>query len=398
MPIAPEVGEDADPEEKPQAGGPREGPLLAVVALATILVPLNSTMIVVALPDVAATFGVGFGETTWLVVGYLICMAAVQPIGGALGDAYGHRPVILGALLGFLATSVAAPSAPALPALVGLRLGQALSGALAIPNATALIRIWVPGRRRGTAYGLVDGAIGMVAALGPPLGGLLVALGGWQAVFVVNVPLATAALALGWAFLPREPRRTSPGRFDVPGAALLAGWLGGLALSTSLLGRSQGFITLLVATVVTVGLFAAFVGWERKVARPVVRLELFRERVFAAAAGAVALRNLAMYTTFLALPQFLVLVQHRSSEEVGAVLAALSVPMVVLGPAAGRLADLLGRRPVAAAGAAITAASLAPLLWLGPGWSPWLLAGPLMIAGCGLALQGPAVRAAAPPA
>jgi EmrB/QacA subfamily drug resistance transporter len=373
----------------------RERPLLLVVALGTMLAPLNSTMIAVALPSLAAEFGVGIGSSGWLVVGYLIAMAAVQPIGGGLGDTYGRRRVFLGALVAFLAVSAVAVFAPTFEALIALRLGQALCGALAIPNGAALLREWVPAERRGAAYGLIGAAAGVAAGLGPPLAGLLIGLGGWRAIFVASLPLAIASLVIGWAVLPQVALLRPPARFDLTGAALLAAWLTGLALTASSVRAPVVGLPITVLALATVGLLAAFYWREIRTDRPVVQLRLFQKPTFAAAAVVIALGNLAMYSTLLTVPQFLSLVERRSSSEIGLVLAALSVPMVVLAPFAGRLADKRGRRAVALTGSVLTAAALTPLLWLGPTWPPWLLAVPLALAGCGLALQGPAVQAAA---
>ncbi|HEX5501102.1 MAG TPA: MFS transporter [Thermomicrobiales bacterium] len=376
-------------------GGVAEPALLAAIALGLVLAPLNSTMIAVALPALATDFHVGIGGTGWLVVGYLIAMAVVQPIAGGLGDGYGRRRVMLGALGVFLAASLLAAAAPTFPALVGLRLGQAVAGALIVPNGIALVREWVPKARRGAALGLLGAATGAAAGVGPLVGGLLVGLGGWRAIFVLNAPLVAAALLAGWSGLPRVGGRRAVHRFDLAGTALLAGWLGGLALVASAPAGTATGLPMPVLAAATPALLAAFVWREARAARPVVRLALFRERAFAGACAASALGNLAMYATLLAVPQFLTLVERRPSAEVGLVLSALSLPLVVLAPLAGRLADQLGRRPVALGGGALALAGFAPLLRLAPGWSPWLLAAPLLVAGCGLALGTPAIQAAA---
>lgn len=375
-----------------------EGGLLLVVALATMLAPLNSTMIAVALPGIAADFGGGIGESSWLVVGYLVAMAAVQPVGGALGDRLGRRRIVLGALGASIVASVGAALAPSFATLIALRLGQALAGALAIPNAAALVREHVPAARRGAAYGVVGGAAGLAAGLGPPLGGALVSLAGWRLIFAAGTLLGAAALLFAARTLARDAGAVRPGRFDLLGSALLAGWLAAFVLAAGSLRASAdalGALRSLALALAALGLAAGFIRRELHAERPVVRLDLLREPTFAAAALAVALGNLAMYCTLLAIPQFLALVERRSSAEVGAVLAALSVPMALLAPFAGRLADALGRRRVALAGCGLTLVGLAPLLGLGPGWPAWSLAGPLLLAGCGLALQAPAVQAAA---
>ena len=359
-----------------------------------MLAPLNSTMIAVALPGISAEFGVGIRESGWLVTGYLIAMAVVQPIGGRLGDLTGRRRLMLGALGVFAVASVGAVFAPTFGALVAFRLTQALAGALALPNGVALVREWLPDGKRGGAYGLVGGAAGLAAGFGPPLGGLIVGAGGWRAIFVASVPLALAALLVGLATLPRAGGAGARGGFDILGSALLAGWLGALALAAASLRGPETPLPLPALVALTVALVAAFVWRETSVIGPVVRLSLFRIPAFSAAAAAVALGNLAMYTTLLAVPQYLAL-EGRPSGEVGLTLAALSVPMALLAPLGGRLADRWGRRRVALVGGGLTAAALAPLIWLGAGLTGLALALPLAVAGCGLALQAPAIQASA---
>jgi len=171
----------------------REGLLLAVVALGAVLAPLNSTMVAVALPSITTDLGAGVAATGWLVTAYLIAMASLQPVAGRLGDRLGRRRLILGGLLGFGLTSLGATIAPTLPVLILMRIGQAASGAVVLPNGDALLREIVPDERRAGRFGLIGSAIGLAATLGPPLGGVLVETAGWRAMFAVNLVLVGPA-------------------------------------------------------------------------------------------------------------------------------------------------------------------------------------------------------------
>jgi MFS transporter, DHA2 family, methylenomycin A resistance protein len=166
------------------------------LAGAAALVPLSSTMIAVALPDLAADLDVGVGTAAvWLVGGYLVMAAVVQPVGGRLGDRVAHRRAFRGGLVGFIAASVAASVAPWFLALVAARVLQALAGAVMVPNAVALLRSLSPAERRGRTYGWFGTAMALGAAVGPVVGGGLVDGFGWRATFVVNLPCGLAALA-----------------------------------------------------------------------------------------------------------------------------------------------------------------------------------------------------------
>ena len=158
------------------------------VAIGNLLVPLNSTMIVVALPQVARDFGVDVAATSWIVTSYLIAMASLQPIAGKIGDRFGRKRVMLGALVYFALASVGAAVAPSILALAVFRLNQAIAAAALVPNGLGLLREALPPGRRGAEFGIVSAASGVGATVGPLVGGLLAAID-WRFIFLVNVPV-----------------------------------------------------------------------------------------------------------------------------------------------------------------------------------------------------------------
>lgn len=376
--------------------------LVGMTAMGTMLAPLNSTMIAVALPGISRALGVGPGDTGWLVTSYLIAMAVTQPVAGSLGDLFGRRRIFLGALGGFALASIGAALASDLPLLVAVRTAQALAGAMAIPNGMALIRECIPGERLGRAFGIVGAAIALAAGIGPVLGGLLVQFAGWRSIFWVNIPLVVVALALARPALPEErPGLTSSSpmslvahRFDLAGAVLLAGALSTFALAASKLPGGDA-VSVVGLGIAAIALGALFIFTERRVQLPIVQLELFRWSGLGPASVTAALGNLAMYALLLLIPQFLTIIQRRSSVEVGLVSGALSIPMILLSPLGGRLTDRWGRRRVAVVGGAFIAVGLAPFLGLDATWSVGLIGTLLALVGSGLALQTPAILAAA---
>ena len=373
------------------AGLAQERALLATVALSTMLAPLNSTMIAVALPQIMAEFGAQATSAGWLVTSYLIVMAALQPVAGKLGDRLGRRRLILGGLLGFGLASLSSAFAPNLPVLIALRSLQAIAGALALPNGAALLREVIPTARRGSSSGMVGSAVSLAAAAGPPLGGLLVGAVGWRGIFFVNLLLVFPALLLGWQAIPRRRRSAGRQRFDLAGSLLLSGLLIGMAallmLGTRLMNPSAIWAS---GAALAAGL-VMFVRRELQHPDPVLQLLLFRNRAFAAANGAIALSNLAMYVTLLALPVWLTEQAGWGSAAVGLVLVALSATSVVFAPVGGRLADRYGRRWPAVAGIGLLSAGLLPLAlaaWAGSTPGAAALIGGLSLAGIGLGLSG----------
>ena len=366
--------------------------MIATVALATMLAPLNSTMIAVALPSVIQEFDADVAAAGWLVTAYLIAMASLQPVAGKLGDRVGRRPLILWGVACFGLASMAAAWTSSLPALLFCRVLQAVAGAIAVPNGAALLREVIPAERRAGRFGLVGAAIATAAAAGPPLGGFLVGQAGWRAIFLVNIVLVVPALLIGWRSIPAarvtETRRT----FDLSGAVLLLTVLVGAA---ALLTRGSRDGIALVAAISLGGLALAFVRWELRHKNPVLQPRLFRHRTFAAANAAIALSNLAIYTTLLAIPILLSRRAGWTSTEVGLVLAAMSMGMVVFSPLGGRLADRLGRRWPTVLGLLLLSAGLVPLALTGGAVDTLPLLVGLGVAGAGIGLSSAGMQTAA---
>ena len=371
---------------------PGERGVIVTVALATMLAPLNSTMIAVALPRVIQEFGADVAGAGWLVTAYLITMASLQPVAGKLGDRLGRRRLILGGVACFGLASIAAAWASSLSALLFFRVLQAVAGAIALPNGAALLREVIPAERRARKFGLVGAAIALAAAAGPPLGGFLVGRAGWRGLFEVNVVLVLPALVIGWRSIPATPTGDTGHKFDLFGAVLLSAVLVGTA---GLLTRGSRGSYALAAAIGLVGLTAAFLWRELRHPDPVLQPRFFRHRTFAAANAAIALSNLAMYTTLLAIP---ILLSRRAgwrSAEVGLVLAAMSAGMVVFSPLGGRLADRMGRRWPTVLGLLLLTLGLLPLALAGGTVATQALLGGLGLAGVGLGISSAGMQTAA---
>ena len=369
--------------------------VLAAVAFGTMLAPLNSTMIAVAMPHIMIDFDAGAPATAWLVIGYLVTMAALQPVAGKIGDRFGRRALVLGGLASFGLASLAAAMVTSLPLLILFRVLQAVAGAVALPNAAALVRQILPAHRRASGFGFIGAAAAVAAAAGPPLGGLVVGVAGWRAMFYVNVPLVLVALAFGFRSIPRDHARAGRSQVDRAGAVLLPALLGGTAYLLS-----QGLRSGIGYTVVGGGalliagtVLFAFRTWRHP--DPVLQPRFFGRRPFAAANAGVALSNLAMYVTLLAVPLLLSTKASWTSVQIGLILTALSVATVVCAPAGGRLADRFGRRAPVVAGHALLTFALLPLALAGGNVSPEVLLVALGLAGVGLGIGQAGMQTAA---
>jgi EmrB/QacA subfamily drug resistance transporter len=371
---------------------PTEREVLIAAALGTMLMPLNSTMVAVALPDVVDDLGSTLAASAWLVSGYLIAQAALQPLSGKLGDRFGRRPLILYGLASFGLASMGAALAPTLGVLIVFRVLQAVTGALVFPNALGLIRQCLPEHRRGRAFGTLGSAIGVAAAAGPPLGGALVELGGWRTIFLVNVPWIAVALWFAYRAVPQFELPAARGRFDTVGAVGLTALLAGAAWLMN--PGDVSVVAVCLAGVTLASLGYAFVRYELRRDDPTLQPRFLRVRAFAAATASVGLGNLSLYGTLLAVP---VLLSHRggwSDAEIGLTLAAMSLPMAVMSPVGGWLSDQAGRRFAAVAGLGLLTAALVPLALSGADVSTPVLVASLALAGAGLGLSNAAVQAA----
>ncbi len=376
-------------------GVPRYRLLLTTVSLGSVIAPLNSTMLAVALPEIRDDFGVGHGAIAWLVSAYLIAMAVAQPIGGRIGDQLGRARVFRAGLVAFLALSIAAAVAPTFELLLVLRTGQALVGAAVIPNGMAMLRESVPSHRLGQSSGFTGSALSFSAAIGPLLGAALLALGSWRLLFLMNVPLVGVAL-ICQAMLSYQSRG-APARLSID-------WAGGLSFAlllgavTFLLNRLEGGAPLAILTG-SIALLVSGVYFLQRQFRgtmPITDWSLFRQRTYAAAAAYVLLSNLVMYTTLLAIPFFVREVQGKSVATVGVLLGAMSVFMAALSPLAGRFSDTHGRRLPANIGAALLmVGAFAMMAGIARDVPVYYLGGSLLTLGLGLGLSVGAASTAA---
>lgn len=352
--------------DAPARGGasPRHGGLLVAVASGTLLNPLSSSLIAVALVDLAREFGASFASVSWLISVFYLSSAVGQPVMGRLGDLFGPRRLFLAGLLVLGLSSAVAPLAPDLGTLLTVRAVQALGSSAVYPSGMAIIRrVVVEGRARALAVVSVFSSV--VAAVGPTLGGFLVAWQGWQATFLAPLPMVALSLLLGALVLPADPpsgagRAGVLGRIDVPGILAFALTLVcGLFFLISLEDEPAWWA--LAAAVAGAVLFAVVEGRARE---PFVDLRALRaNHALTTVYLQYALVNLVFYAVFFGVPSFLQQAKGLSAAEAGLVMLAVAGSGVLTTPLAALLVERVGVRPVLLTGAGfLTAGSLALLL------------------------------------
>ena len=372
---------------------PRIPAFVVAVALGNLLVPLNSTMIVVALPLIGRDLGADRVTLAWLITSYLIAMASLQPIAGRLGDRFGRRRLMLGALVYFIVASVGCALAPNLLVLVVFRLQQAIAAAAVVPNSLALLRGSSVEGKAGAYFGISGAATSVGAAIGPLIGGLLSAID-WRLIFLVNLPLASLALAVAWRSLPAgdPPRKTA--HADMTGAVTLGVLLSLAAWTLTEAGSAAPALTTGLLVAVAIGA-VIFVRYESHHADAALPPFLFTIRAFTGANLTIALSNLALYGTFLAVPVILAGSGPDATIRGGIAISAQSVALIVLSPVSGALVDRFGARWPTVLGGLLIAVGLGILGLSGRASEFGVLLICLPITGAGVALTFPATRIAA---
>ncbi|KYO55135.1 MFS transporter [Tistrella mobilis] len=357
---------------------------LAGLALSMLTASLGVSIANVALPTLAQALDVPFQAVQWVVLAYLLAVTVAIVGAGRLGDAFGRRRVLSAGLVLFALASAASALAPSFDLLIAGRALQGLGAAVLMALTLALVRETVAAERTGAAMGLLGTTSAIGTALGPSMGGLLIAAAGWRAVFIVLVPAALAALLLIRRGLPATP---SPGPaapaaprpgLDLPGTLVLAVSLGAYALAMT---RPHGLDTMafILLAIAALGV-TIFLGVERRARAPLIRPAALCEPLLAAALICNLLIATVIMTTLVVAPFYLSHTLGLDTARVGLVMSVGPVLSALTGLPLGRLVDRGDAGLMAIAGLAAMATGAALLAVL-PGWFglPGYLAGILVL-------------------
>ena len=391
-------GIEGTPLQPPVQRGRLITAVMLGVATGSLLVPLNSTMLAVALPGVMDEFGLGASTVASLVSLYLGSVAIALPVAGTLGDRFGARRTFLLGVLGFGLGSLLATIASSFAVLEASRIVQAASGALVSTSSASLIRETAPADRRGEAFGLFDLLTSTSAAVGPFVGGVIVGAWGWRVMFLVAIPIALVSAAM--VFLLLHPSRTTTGSaahprpIDLPGLVLLGLAIAAFLAGVGAFGAGLDPTVQLVAALAVVPLFAAFVAVELREEHPAVDPRLLRRPVFAAALLGVFGSTIVLHGSFILVPLLVERLLGQTATVSGIVLLGIAGVAAVVAPFGGRLSDRRGRRIAVVAGSFVSAAGLA-LLALPPAISSAVVVALLLgLVGLGNGLTSPRQAAA----
>jgi EmrB/QacA subfamily drug resistance transporter len=341
--------------------------VLAVAVLGSGMAFLDSTVVNVALPHIGRSLHAPTSTLQWVLDGYLLTLSSFILLGGSLGDRYGRRRVFtLGVVVFTLASLLCALSTTA-PQLIAARLVQGVGGALLTPGSLAMIEASFRPGDRARAIGAWSGLSGVATALGPLLGGYLVAAISWQAIFLINVPIGAVVIAMSTRHVPETRDTSASGRIDFTGAALAALGLGGTTYALiEAPGRGASAGVLLAGIGGLIALFA-FVLWERRAPRPMMPLSIFSSSQFSAANGVTFAVYAALGGVFFLLVAFLQIAMGYSPVAAGAATLPVTLLMLLLSARAGALAQRIGPRIPLTVGPCVIAVGLLLMTQIDPG-------------------------------
>lgn len=395
------------PEELGRAGPIRQRRLiLTACILASSMAFIDGSALTVALPALRDDLGASLSTVQWVISAYILSLAAFVLIGGALADVYGKaRMLTIGCVAFGVASAICALAETPL-ILIGARFLQGAAAAIVAPASLALIGATYPKKDRGKAIGVWASASALTTAAGPVLGGWLTEIYGWPAIFWLNPPLAAAAIGL--LVLAKAEDAPDPRRFDIPGAAILAASLGGLAWGLSAIGPGEAEelageavsrrLSISIETILAIGagalLMGAYAWWERRSDHPMTPPRLFANRTLTGLNLATLMIYTGLSIMFFLLPFELIDGRGLSPTTTGLAFLPFTLSVGFLSAPLGGFADRFGVRPMLAGGSIIAALGYGMLIILRPAGFPVGVLLPMAVLGVAFAaMVGPLTAA-----
>ena len=366
----------------------RQAAALLSVCLGFFVIQLDVTIVNVALPAIQREIGGSVAGLQWVVDAYTLALAAIMLTAGSEADRTGARRLFTAGLAVFGAGSAACAAAPTLGVLIAARAVQGLGASALLPCSLALLVHQFPdARARARALGVWGGMGSLGVALGPVIGGGIVALASWRLIFVINVPVCAATIVLLRRHVPESPVNTSR-RTDLWGLMLGVGALAGLTAGFITAGQ-HGWLAPVPDAMLAAGagIGVAFTVAEHRQAVPMLPLRVFRSRNLTAATGVGVLFNLCIYGALICLSLFLQEARHESALSTGLLVLPMSVAVGVGSTASGPLTARLGPKPPMITGFVLATAGAVLLAAAGAGTSLALIvAGSVLLGMCSLAM------------
>lgn len=325
--------------------------VLLAVGLALFLGSVDGSIVNVAVEPLMAALQADFPTVQWVIIAYLLTLTLLLVGMGRLADMIGKKRIFVTGILIFLTGSALCGLAISVYWLIAFRVVQAIGAAMIIALGTAILTEAWPAQQRGQVLGLAAGFISLGIVLGPVAGGLILGAWSWRYIFFVNIPVGAISLFLALRYLTPLPPQNRRERFDFLGAAVMGVGLLAFTLAVTA-GQNLGFTDARIVALLAIalGMLPLFVWVEQRVTFPIIDLSLFRSPTFSLNLFTATLAFIAISGVVLLLPIYLNLVLSLQMTQIGMLMAAVPLIMVLLQPLSGALSDRLGTRPVSLIG------------------------------------------------
>jgi len=360
------------------------------------MIMLDNTVVNVALPSIREDLGISFSELEWVVNAYALTFGVLLLTGGKLADLLGRRAIFIAGLVIFTGASLWCGLAGGATSLIAARTVQGIGAALMNPATLSIITATFPPRQRGTAIGIWAGVSALALAFGPLVGGVLTQDINWSWIFFVNIPVGIAGVAGALVFIDESRDTSHEQRLDVPG--LLTSGIGLFALTYGLIQTNDhawGSARVLTLFAIAAVFLVSFVLLELRQRLPMLDLSLFKNPTFSGANTVMFLVGLAMFGIFFYNSLFLQNILHYGAIKTGATFLPMTVLIIFVAPAAGKMSDRVGPRWLMGAGMTLLTGSLLLFATLGAQSTWWDILPGLLVGGVGMAITMAPTTAAA---
>ena len=346
--------------------------MLAATILASSLAFVDGSVVNVGLPEIGRSLVADAEALQWVVNGYLLPLSALLLLGGGAGDRFGRRRLLIIGTSLFALASLGCALAPGLAGLLAARALQGVGAAMLMPNSLAILGAAFGGEAKGRAIGVWAATGAAMGAAGPVLGGWLVDLGSWRAMFLINLPLAMAAIALAWRYVPHDEDGSGQ-PLDLAGGLLATVGLGALTWALTVGSSPSGWTAkALVMVFVALILLGVFVLVEkRRGDRAMMPIALFAKQTFVGLTLLTFFLYSALGGLFVLIPYVLIKAASYSATAAGAALLALPLVLSVASPLAGGFAGRFGPRLPLVVGPLVVAGGFLLALRIGASANYW---------------------------